>query len=130
QLRLGPHDLLALADDPAPNPDHALYLPTASSITAGARLTWSHFRVHPGAGGANRRLDVAAGDGQVTDEDRDDDHHNHRDPSGAEAGAAQRPGPAEVVGERRAQRTGHHVGEPEGRARVGSDPPPAQRGYQ
>src|SRR6185437_2874153 len=63
QLRLGPHDLLALAHDPAPNPDHALYLPTATLLTAARRLTWSHFRIHPGAGRTNRRLDVAAGDG-------------------------------------------------------------------
>src|SRR4029077_6327209 len=106
------------------------YLPTARSLTAARRPTWSHFRIHWGAGGANRRLDVAASDGQVTDEDRDGDCHDHRDPSGAEASAAQRPGPAEVVGERRAQRTGHHVGEPEGRDRVESEPPPEQRGYQ
>src|SRR5439155_10574857 len=58
------------------------------------------------------------------------DHHAHHVPPGAEAGAAQRPGPAEVVGERGAQRTRHHVGEPEGGDRVEPEPPPEHRGDQ
>src|SRR5580704_4058436 len=107
------------------------YLPAPSSITAMRGSAWGRLRIHPGVRREDlRRLDVAAGDGEIADQDRDYDRHDHREPTGAEADAAERVRPAEVVGERGAQRTGHHVGEPEGGDRVEPEPRPGYGGNQ
>src|SRR5712691_8884830 len=107
------------------------YVPPTSSLTGARGPTWRHLRIRSGAGRMGlRRLDVAAGDGKVADEAGDGDRHDHRDPAGAEAGAAQRMRPAEVVGERGAQGTGHDVGEPEGGDRIEPEPRPEHGGNQ
>src|SRR5262249_36626965 len=44
QLRFGPDDLLALAHDPAPYPDHAPLLPTTPSLTAARCVLYKESR--------------------------------------------------------------------------------------
>src|SRR5271165_6295407 len=108
-----------------------LYLPLPSSITAARGPTWGNLRTHLQAVLAVRgRLDVAAGDRQVTDQYGHQNRNHHRDPAGAETEPAQRLRPAEVVGERGTQGTGHHLGEPERGDRVEPEPRPGHGGDQ
>jgi hypothetical protein len=72
------------------------YLPTPSVITARRGPTADSFAGlrHRAAGATvgaavGGPLDIAAGDGEVADQDGDHDRHDDRDPAGAQAEPAQ-----------------------------------------